>query len=125
MSNINIKTLLENHINSGCLATVTAVRPQARFGELIIGNDNKVKSFKEKPQLNTGYINGGFFVFEPEVLSFIKNDDTVLEKEPLEKLANKSELNAFAHDGFWQCMDNKRDHEFLEKIYSSGEIPWV
>tara|TARA_A100001011_G_C14177329_1_gene785237 strand:+ start:372 stop:1136 length:765 start_codon:yes stop_codon:yes gene_type:complete len=125
LSNINIKTLLENHINSGCLATVTAVRPQARFGELIIGNDNKVKSFKEKPQLNTGYINGGFFIFEPEVLSFIKNDDTVLEKEPLEKLANKSELNAFAHDGFWQCMDNKRDHEFLEKIYSSGEIPWV
>lgn len=125
LSNINIGELLKSHKQSNCLATVTAVRPQARFGELIIGNNNRVKSFKEKPQLNTGYINGGFFIFEPEVLNYIEDDNTVLEKEPLEKLAAQSQLNAYSHDGFWQCMDTKRDHELLEKIYSSGNIPWA
>ena len=124
LSNINIKNLLENHNSTKCMATVTAVRPQARFGELIIDSDNVVKSFKEKPQLNTGYINGGFFVFEPEVLDFIENDETILEKEPLEKLANNSLLNAYKHDGFWQCMDNKRDYEYLNKLYDCGERPW-
>ncbi len=125
LSNISIEKLLQSHLISNCLATVTAVRPQARFGELIIDKNNKVNSFKEKPQLNTGYINGGFFIFEPKVLDYIENDKTVLEKEPLENLANNLELNAYYHDGFWQCMDTKRDHELLEKIYSSGNIPWV
>ncbi len=125
LSDVNLLQLLNSHHKSKCLASVTAVRPQARFGELLIEENNLVSSFKEKPQLNTGYINGGYFVFSPNVIDLIEGDNTVLEKEPLEMLASQSKLNAFKHNGFWQCMDTKRDHEFLNNLYNSNNIPWL
>ena len=105
------------------LATVTAVRPQARFGELEI-NDDYVKSFKEKPQLDQGWINGGFFVLEPEVLDFISDDSVMFEREPLEKLSSEGNLMAYKHHGFWKCMDTKRDLEILNELLNSSP-PWL
>lgn len=122
VADININALLDFHRSHGKLITVSAVRPPARFGEMeIIGN--KVTSFKEKPQLNEGWINGGFFVFEPKFFDLIEGDETSLEKEPLEKAASMGELMAYRHDGFWQCMDTKRDHELLENLWIQG-APW-
>ncbi len=97
------------------MATITAVRPPARFGALKIKN-GKVIYFKEKSKLDESWINGGFFVLEPEFLNYIKGDQTFLEREPLEKACQKKQLNAFIHKGFWQCMDTKRDKDYLEKI---------
>ena len=84
-----------------------------------------VKNFMEKPQLDSGWINGGFFVFEPEIFSYLKDDQTILERSPLEKLAKTSQLNAYKHKGFWHCMDTKRDKDRLEEIWNSGTIPWL
>ena len=97
------------------MVSLTAVRPPARFGALKIQN-NKVKYFKEKSKMDEGWINGGFFVIEPKFFRFIKNYKTYLEREPLENLCKKKQLSAFKHEGFWQCMDTKRDKENLEKI---------
>ena len=124
VSSVNIKELVNFHKKSGKLATVTAVHPIARFGELAMDERNNVKSFSEKTQINSGWINGGFFVFEPKVFDLIENDSTVLEKKPLEWLANNSQLNAYKHDGFWQCMDTVRERDNLEKIWKSGNAPW-
>ena len=115
VSNINIRNLLKFHRKNKKTVTLTAVRPPARFGALRI-KGNKVSYFKEKSKVDEGWINGGFFVIEPNFLDLIKNDSTFLEKEPLEKIAKKGQLCAFKHDGFWQCMDTKRDKDKLEKI---------
>ena len=98
------------------------MRPSARFGELEISG-SQVQSFQEKPQLHNGWINGGYFVIEPEFFNFIEGDSTLLEREPLEKVAEMGELMAYHHDGFWQCMDTKRDHELLESLWAEG-APW-
>ena len=106
------------------MATVTAVHPTARFGELLISKEQDVNSFKEKPQTTQGWINGGFFVLEPEFLDLIEGDHTVLEEEPLEKASEMKELKAYMHDGFWQCMDTTRDRKSLEDIWQTGRAPW-
>ena len=113
------------HKQANKLVTVTAVHPIARFGELKIDKKNNVISFKEKPQMQEGWINGGFFVVEPKILDFIENDQTVFEEEPLEKAAQINEFHAFKHEGFWYCMDTQRDKDFLEKLVNQGTIPWI
>ena len=114
LSNVNIKNLIKFHKQKKKLITLTAVRPPARFGAIKIVN-NKVKYFKEKSSLDEGWINGGFFVIEPEIFKYIKNDKTYFERSPLEKIASLGKLAAYKHYGFWQCMDTLRDKEILEK----------
>jgi glucose-1-phosphate cytidylyltransferase len=123
VANIDVNALLDFHRSHGKMATVTAVRPSARFGELLIDND-RVASFHEKPQMGQGWINGGFFVLQPEFFDLIANDTTVLEREPLEQVARMGELMAFRHNGFWQCMDTKRDRDTLEGLWQSGSATW-
>jgi|TARA_B110000459_G_C16564761_1_gene473361 glucose-1-phosphate cytidylyltransferase len=115
LSNIDLKKLLRFHKKNKKLVTMSAVRPPARFGVIKL-NGNKVTYFKEKSKLDDGWINGGFFIMEPTFLKYIKNDQTFLEKEPLEKVTKIDELRAYRHKGFWQCMDTKRDKDKLEKI---------
>ena len=115
LSNVNLKKLLKFHKKNKKLVTLTAVRPPARFGALKLKGHN-VNYFKEKSQLDEGWINGGFFVMEPKFLKFMKNDNTYLEREPLEQMTKKRQLMAFKHEGFWQCMDTKRDKDKLGKI---------
>ena len=121
LSNVNLKKLLKFHEKNKKLVTLTAVRPPARFGVLKFKGPY-VSYFKEKSKLDEGWINGGFFVMEPEFLKFIKNDNTYLEREPLENISKKKELTAFRHEGFWQCMDTKRDKDSLNKILNSKKI---
>lgn len=123
LSDVDLSKLVKFHKSHGKMVTVTAVRPSARFGELSL-DGSKVTNFKEKPQLTQGWINGGFFVIEPEFFKFLKNDNTVLEGNPLEVAANKGELMAFKHCGEWQCMDTKRDKDLLESLWSSGKAFW-
>jgi glucose-1-phosphate cytidylyltransferase len=123
IADIDIKKLLEFHRSHGKLVTMTAVRPSARFGELLL-EGNTVKRFEEKPQLEEGWVNGGFFVIEPDFLEFIDGDEMMLEREPLEKAAELGQLMAYRHDGFWQCMDTKRDNELLEEMWANG-APWI
>ncbi len=123
LSDIDINKLINFHKEHGKMITITAVRPPARFGELSINSKNEVTSFEEKPQLKEGWINGGFFVIEPEFLNFIDGETTLLEKEPLERASEIGELMAYKHEGFWQCMDTKRDKDLLEKIYLDRN-PW-
>ena len=115
VSDINLKKLLNFHKKNNKLVTLTAVRPPARFGAIKI-KGNKVKMFKEKDKMDEGWINGGYFVIDSKFLNFIKNDDTFLEREPLEKATSLNQLMAFKHRGFWQCMDSKKDKDKLEKI---------
>ena len=122
VADINLDELLKFHRNHGKLVTMTAVRPAARFGELELEN-NIVKSFKEKPQMHEGWINGGFFIIEPGFFDFIDNDSTLLEREPLEKATKLGQLMAYQHKGFWHCMDTKRDHDLLESLWKNG-APW-
>ena len=124
LSNVDIDALVNCHKDNAKMVTVTTVHPGARFGELDI-DDNVVKSFKEKPQTTQGWINGGFFVMEPEFLDFIESDQTILEKEPLERVASIGQLNAFKHEGFWQCMDSVRDRNYLEGLWEEGDPPWA
>lgn len=123
VANINIQELVAFHQGHGKLATVTAVRPPARFGDLSFGGD-LVARFEEKPQIGEGWINGGFFVLEPEVLSYIEGDTIAWEREPLERLAKEGQLVAYRHDGFWQCMDTLRDVRLLESLWAEGQAPW-
>ena len=123
LSDIDVGELLDFHRGHGLLATVTAVHPPARFGCLELDGD-LVRRFAEKPQMSEGWINGGFFVFEPGVFDYLDGDDSVLEKEPLERLARDGQLMAFRHPGFWQPMDTLRDKEYLEKLWQSGTPPW-
>jgi len=123
LSNINLNSLIDFHKKHGKLVTVSAVRPPARFGAIKL-NDDRVVNFKEKSKTDEGWINGGFFVIEPKFFDFIKGDKTYLEREPLEKAVKEKELYAFKHNGFWQCMDTKRDKDNLEEIYLKG-APWI
>jgi glucose-1-phosphate cytidylyltransferase len=122
LSNIDINSLIAFHESHGKMVTMTAVRPTARFGELELDGD-KVESFIEKPQLHGGWINGGFFVIEPEFLDLISDDSIMLEREPLELASTRGELMAYRHEGFWQCMDTKRDHDLLQSLLLNG-APW-
>jgi len=124
VTDLNINEVVKFHKSHGKLVTVTGVRPPARFGELTINNKQQVLEFKEKPNINEGWINGGFFVIEPEFLELIKDDSTILEKEPLENAAANNELMAYLHDGFWYCIDTKRDKDKLEEIINSGNKIW-
>lgn len=124
VSDVDLHALLKFHRSHGRLATVTAVRPPARFGDLRI-NEGRVDSFAEKPQTGEGWINGGFFVFEPAVFDYIANDETILERSPLEKLASDGQLMAYHHTGYWQSMDTLRDKNALEAIWASGNVPWL
>ena len=121
LCDVNLNKLLKFHKRNKKLATLTAVRPPARFGAVKL-KGHYVNHFKEKSSLDEGWINGGFFVIEPEFLKFIKNDSTYLEREPLEKISQKKQLVAFKHKGFWQCMDTKRDKDKLDKILKSKKI---
>ena len=118
LSDINIEELIKFHKSHRKLVTITAVRPSARFGELSIDMYNKVTNFQEKPQTQSGWINGGFFVMNSKFINLINNENTILENEPLEKAAELGELMAFKHNGFWQCMDTKRDRDYLNKVWS-------
>ena len=124
VSDINIKELLDYHIVHNKLATLTAIQPGGRFGVLDINNLNNINSFVEKAKEDGGWINGGFMVLEPEILEYIKNDETIFEKDPLEKLATFSELQTYKYSGFWQCMDTQRDKLLLEELWEKGNAPW-
>lgn len=123
VADIDLSALLSYHRNMGKLGTVTAVRPSSRFGELSI-TDGVVSSFKEKPQVHEGWINGGFFVFEPQVFDMISGDSETLEQGLLVKLAKKGELAVYQHEGFWQCMDTYREVELLNEIWQSDNAKW-
>ena len=123
VSNVNIRQLLEFHRSHGKLATITAVHPVARFGEMQL-EKNKVLDFKEKPQTQQGWINGGFFIFESGVLDYLQDDKTILEQNPLENLAHDQQLMAYPHEGFWYCMDTIRDVQMLESLWAMGSAPW-
>jgi glucose-1-phosphate cytidylyltransferase len=123
LGSISIQELLSFHKRHGKLATVTAVRPPARFGGITL-LDNQVVQFKEKPQIGEGWINGGFFVLEPKALDYIEEDATSWEREPLERLTAESQLVAYRHTGFWHSMDTLRDVRSLEALWQSGNPPW-
>lgn len=122
VSTVDLGKLLEFHRSHGRLATVTAVRPPARFGHLQLEGD-RITEFSEKPQVGEGWINGAFFVLEPEVMDYIEGDDTQFEREPLEQLAKDGQLMAYKHHGFWQCMDTIRDRKLLESLWATNP-PW-
>lgn len=121
---VNIGEIVKFHKQHGKLATLTAVPPIERFGLLKMENENTVTKFMEKPQDQSTYINGGFFVLSPKVLDYIDGDQTSWEKQPLEKIAQQGELKAYKHHGFWQCMDTLRDRTLLESLWSQGKAPW-
>jgi glucose-1-phosphate cytidylyltransferase len=123
VADVDIRALVAFHQAHGKLATVTAVRPPARFGGLGLAGD-RVQEFSEKPQAGEGWINGGFFVFEPAVLDFVRDEQTSLEREPLEQLAKQGQLMAFRHAGYWQPMDTLREKQILESLWASGKAPW-
>ncbi len=123
LSDVDIPSLMQFHRSHGRVATVTAVRPPARFGGLIFDGD-LVTQFTEKPQIGEGWINGGFMVFEPEVFRYVAGDQTRLEQDVLERLAGEGQLAAYRHEGFWQCMDTLRDLWLLNDLWKSGRIPW-
>jgi glucose-1-phosphate cytidylyltransferase len=123
VSDVNIDELLKFHRRHGKLATVTAVRPPARFGCMVFEGD-RVREFSEKPQTSEGWINGAYFVLEPEIFEYIEGDATPWEREPMERLARDGQLMAFRHDGFWQCMDTLRDRKLLQSLWETGRAPW-
>lgn len=121
---VNMKDLLKYHLNHGKIATLTAVMLEQQKGILDIGGDNAVKSFREKSYLDCSPINAGYMVLNPDIFGYIQDDKTVFEREPLEKLAEKGQLMSYIHKGFWQCMDNKREMDLLEKLLTTGNAPW-
>jgi glucose-1-phosphate cytidylyltransferase len=123
LSDVDIAALLECHRSHGKIATVTAVRPPARFGGLAMDGD-MVREFSEKPQAEGGWINGGFFVFEPGIFDYLSGDDSILERDPLERLARDGQLVAFRHPGFFQPMDTLRERNMLESLWTNGTAPW-
>jgi glucose-1-phosphate cytidylyltransferase len=124
VSNVDLGRLLELHRSHGKIATITAVRPPARFGEMVFGDGDTVR-FTEKPQMGEGWINGGFMVFEPAMLDLISGDDASLEADVLERLSREGELVAYRHDEFWQCVDTLRELRTLRSMWDSGAAPWV
>lgn len=123
VSTVDLDDLLAFHRSHGKLCTLTAVRPPARYGHMEF-DGNQIREFTEKPQAAEGWINGAFFVMEPGVFDYIEGDDTQFEREPMERLAADGQLMAYKHDGFWQCMDTRRDKHTLERLWESGEAPW-
>ncbi|MGE0600056.1 MAG: glucose-1-phosphate cytidylyltransferase [Dehalococcoidia bacterium] len=123
VSDVNLHDLLAFHRSHGKLATMTAVRPPARYGHLSMDGD-RVVSFTEKPQIGEGWINGAFFVLEPEIAEYIEGDETQWEREPMEQLAADGQLMAYRHESFWQCMDTLREKHILESMWQSGAAPW-
>jgi glucose-1-phosphate cytidylyltransferase len=123
VGDIDLKQLIALHRQSGSIATVTAVHPPSRFGELVIDNQ-RISLFDEKPQTGEGWINGGFFVLEPQIFDYIEDDSMPLERSPLQRLAAEGQLAAYKHNGFWQCMDTLRDVQLLEKLWAEGKAPW-
>lgn len=124
VSDVDISQLVDHYQKADTLAMVTAVHPTARFGEIQIDSNDFVRSFKEKPQVNQGWINGGFFVLSPKVFDYIEGDMTTFEREPLERLAAEDQLKTYRHEGFWQCMDTVRDRELLNRMWDEGNAPW-
>ncbi len=124
VSNVNINDLLKFHKSHGKVATVTTVRPTARFGGLEI-DAGKVTQFKEKHQSGSGWINGGFFVFDKRIFEYLEDDTTVLETAPMENLVKGGQLMAYQHEKFWQCMDTIRERNFLEDLWATGDAPWT
>lgn len=123
VSNVDLTRLIQFHKAEGKLATLTAAQPPARFGVLDL-DGHRIRSFKEKPQGDGSWINGGFFVLSPKVMNYIEDDATIWEREPMERLAAEGQMNAFLHDGFWQPMDTLRDKNLLEDLWQSGKAPW-
>ncbi len=123
VSDVDLNALLAFHRAHGRVATLTAVRPPARYGHIVTDGDQIVE-FSEKPQIGEGWINGAFFVFEPAVFDYIEGDATQFEKEPLERLAKDGQLMAYHHEGFWQCMDTVREKHILEELWRTGSAPW-
>ena len=123
VSTVDLHKLLAFHRAHGKLCTLTAVRPPARYGHLMFEGD-RISEFAEKPQIGEGWINGAFFVMEPQVFDYIDNDLTQFEKEPLERLAREGQLMAYKHEGFWQCMDTLREKHLLNELWNSGKAPW-
>lgn len=124
VSDINIDKLLEFHKSNAKLATMSAVKPESRFGVLDLDNNNQVMAFREKSDVDSGYINAGFMVLEPKVIDYISGDSVMLEREPMEKLAANGQLMCYKHNGFWQCMDTMRDKEKLENLWAENKAPW-
>jgi glucose-1-phosphate cytidylyltransferase len=125
VSDVDISALIDYHRSEGALATLTAIQPGGRFGVFSLASgDDRITHFREKPQGNSAWINGGFFVLEPGVFDYIDGDDTVWEKEPLETLAREGQLRAYRHQGFWQPMDTLRDKNYLDELWQNGEHPW-
>ena len=123
VSNVDLRNLLKFHQSHGKLATVTAVRPPARFGHMTF-DGNRVLEFSEKPQAAEGWINGAFFVLEPQVFDYVEGDQTPWEREPMERLSSEGQLMAYRHTDFWQCMDTLRDKGLLEALWQKGDAPW-
>ncbi len=124
VSNVNLKQLLEFHRRHGKADTLTTVNIAQQKGVLSIGKDNTIVSFREKVEEDGAIINGGFMVCNPEIFEYLHDDQTVLEQEPMRELAGRGELKSFFHNGFWQCMDTKREKDLLEKLWASGDAPW-
>lgn len=124
LSNVNLDELVKFHNTSSSCLTLTAVRPPARFGDLIL-DGSYVKSFREKSQIHEGWINGGFFVVDPSFIDLIEDDTVMLERQPIELACSRNSVTAYKHEGFWQCMDSKRDLDFLQKIWESRSAPWL
>ena len=124
VANVNITELVAFHKSHGKIATVCGVRPPVRFGEMIV-DQSRVTQFVEKPQAQAGWINGGFFVFEPEIFDYLDGDSTILERAPMERLVADKQLMSYSHHGFWQCMDTIRDKEFLNDLVANGKAPWL
>ncbi len=125
VGDVDLTRLVDHHQRSGATVTVTAVRPPARFGRLAIGDDGRVEGFAEKPSTDGGWINGGFFVVEPAALSQIDGDDSIWEREPMERIAAAGGLHAVRHDGFWMAMDTLRDKTRLDELCAGGDPPWL
>ena len=124
VSNVDINALYEFHKSHGKKATITAINVDQRFGVIDIDKDGDVSSFKEKTESDGSWVNGGFMVLEPEVIDYIEGDKTAFEKGPLQKLSEEGQLKAYKHNGFWKCMDTKREKEELEALWESGKAPW-
>lgn len=126
LANVNLKELVNFHDNHPGCATVTAVRPAARFGKIQFGNNDQITRFEEKPQSDEGWINGGFFVLEPDIFELLDGESCVFEANPLERLAANGQLLGFKHHGFWQCLDTPRDKEYLESLATRSDfLPWL
>lgn len=123
VSNVNIDELVEFHRSHGKMATLTAIQPEGRFGIMDL-NENQIRAFREKSKDDTGWVNAGFMVFQPEFFNYIEDDSTVLEKNPLENISMEGQIMAYKHSGFWQCMDTQRDKKKLEDMWDEGKAPW-